>query len=572
MVSPSFGPSTGCNCYRGLHGCADRERYVAGSSTCLPALDCLSVSGSNYRVGDSLPIRNASRPSVGDTAMNERRQSAIALAASLALAGLAIVFAQSIRYAAVLIGTAIVLVLATASWRVWESLPRLFTDPVHPREAARAIYRSAARCGGTIHATHIFPLDRDPQGDYAVAELSRSSPDTEISFHRILLLDSLGDERQWLELLFQRLHPAIDKRFYVLSSYPLQFPRVAKALVPRLNLLLYQAPGGRSHQALVGLDRLHLAGITVNFALQTRSQRVYRALLRYFEAIMNSGYFSSCSTIDEYNANQSASSQFQRGQDVISRVVTYAETTAGVMCVGIFGSVARAALGVTADVLVEDTDADVDLLVVVDPHLYGGDDRDLREALGGVLDDSRAQVTWGPDLSVFYPFRDERRINVDIECHHVGSDFYANFRLLGYSIFRYFLPLYCVDQRPIASYLDLPMVPLTMQERWDIVVSDRQGLRYFRERLAAGPLQSTDPRRLCSHVLRNLVWAITGSWPSGGRVAGRFLADLADWAEGSAVQRSVELLSLSTEDVRRDLRTAFATVSAMVDFALSHER
>jgi len=81
----------------------------------------------------------------GDSAMNERKWPFLSLAGSLALAGLAVVFAQSLPYAAILIGVAVALVIGTVVWSAWESIPRILTNPEQAKEAARSIYRHAAK-------------------------------------------------------------------------------------------------------------------------------------------------------------------------------------------------------------------------------------------------------------------------------------------------------------------------------------------------------------------------------------------------------------------------------------------
>lgn len=500
--------------------------------------------------------------------VNQQKWSLLSLAASLALAGMSIAFSQSLPYAATLIGTALLLVLVTAIWSAWDSFPRIFTDTERPKQLARSIYHRAALKGGTIHSTHIFPVDRNPEDDFAIAELSGAGHDVEVAFNRILLLDSLEDERAWLQLLFDKLGPNVAKRFYTLSSYPLLLPRIAKAIIPRLNLILYQSPNTRGCQVFVGLDRLHLAGVSVNFALNSRSKRVYRTLLRYFDQITGSPHFRSCTSLQEYDGSQAASTQVQRGQAVVSRAVDCAETTRGIVFLGLFGSIARAALGLMSDATMQDSDADVDLLIVYDPRMYPGTEEELRERVKAALDPNRTHVSWGPDLSVFYPFRHAQRIDVDIECLPVGADFYRENLLLGNSIFRYFMPLYSADQKPITSYLDVPIEPLAPHERWHCIVSSRQGLKDFKNRLAS-PLSNTDPRRLISQVLRNMVWAITGSWPTSARDAGRYLMTLEYFVGESVLPEAIQVLNLSTQDVRSDLQQAVKTVITLIQLALN---
>lgn len=501
--------------------------------------------------------------------MSEQKWSVLSLAASLMLAGLAVVFSQSLPYATVLIGLAFVLVLGTVIWSIWERLPRVLTDLDHPKVIARSIYQKAAAKCGTIHATHIYPKEMNPEHDFAIEELSNLGKNAAVSFHRVLMLDSVEDERIWLKLLFERLHKNVTKHFYTLSSYPLLLPRIVKTILPRLNLLLYCSPGGRSFQVLVGLDRLHLTSRYINFALHSRSKRVYEALLHYFDIFAGSRKFGSCTSIEEYDETQSTSSQLQRGQAVVSRIVEWAETTKGILFIGMFGSIARAALGLAGEIQTDGNDADVDLLIIFDPRIYPGAEEDLRAHVESTLDNSRTHVTWGPDLSVFYPFRNEQRIDVDIECLPVGDNFYLDNRLLGHSIFKCFMPLYSITQRGVTSYIQVPMMPLTEQERWHLIVSDRQGLTYFRDQIDQ-PSAATDPRRLCSHVLRNAVWAITGSWPNSARAAGQFLTESSGWRDDKALREAIGLLSMSTQQIQLNLQSTFKKIRSLIDCVINN--
>ena len=501
--------------------------------------------------------------------MKNSRLWIIGLAISLVLAGLAILFRESRIYSVALIVLALFLVLITLVSAAGESFVRVLTDPDGPIQETRRIYREAAISGGTIHATHVFPIDRNPDKDIAVDELSQASPKLDLTFERILLLDSIEDERLWLEKLFGSIKPSISKTFHLLRSYPLLFPRIAKALLPRLNLLLYQTQSGRSCISLIGLDRLHIAGTEVNFAIRTPNKRAYRALLKYFVHITGSGHFRAYNSINAYNETRRASSQVERGQSVISRIVDFAETTPGVESVGMFGSMARAALGLVADPVSDQTDADVDLVLLFDPRGLGQSIDELQRAIEDFLNPATTRVTWGPKLAPFYEFRDEERIDVDIECHVLGSDFHQTNKLLGYSIFRYFIPLYSVDQSPLISHLPIPNRPLSTSQRWHHLLGDRQGLSYFLERLNS-TLTNTDPRRLCAHVLRNSVWALTGFWLPSGRAAGEYLANWVGWtAPQETLERARELLTEPSDVVRSDLGARYGDVHSLINTVLS---
>lgn len=254
--------------------------------------------------------------------MKDFRWSLLGLALSLGLAGLTVILAQSLPYAFGLLIVAFALVVVTAIWTIWEFTPKILSDPDRPRKEAENIYQKAAQKGGIIHATHVFPVDRDPNRDFALQKLKDTPSTVQLSLHRILLLDSIEDERIWLQKLFGTLPDSVSKTFYLLTSYPLLLPRIAKALLPRLNLLLYQTPSGHMCQSQIGLDRLHIFGREVNFAVTSRSKRMYRALLHYFEHIKGSGHFHACSSLAEYNATQRMSSQVERGQAVIGALLT----------------------------------------------------------------------------------------------------------------------------------------------------------------------------------------------------------------------------------------------------------
>lgn len=503
--------------------------------------------------------------------MSGKGWSILSLAGSLFLAALAVVFSNSLPYAITLLVVAFLLVIGTVLWSAWNSFPRVFTDSKRPQDVARDIYRMAAQEGGTIHATHIFPVIRKPEDDYAVIELGKCSDNVEIVFHRVLLLDSIEDEGNWLRVLFEKLGKNVSKRFYTLSSYPLLLPRIAKAVLPRLNLILYQSPNGRSCRILVGLDRLHLdlAGDAVNFAFVSRDRMVYRVLLRYFEKITGSPHFRCCNSFEEHVANQPASTVVQRGQSVIARVVDFAETTPGIVYVGLFGSIARAALGLTASGNLEAADPDVDLIIVYDPHSCENGIEDVHTKIEDALGRERTNIVWGPDLDVFYPFRDEGRINIDIECLEAGTDFYTKNKLLGYSVFRYFMPLYTVGQVPLVNHIKVPIEPLTISERWALLVSDRQGLSDFRRRIVQTP-EETDPRRLVSHIFRNLVWAETGFWPVAGKDASVHANSLNGWRNEKNFKEASELLTASPKSICKNLSKSFNIAGNLVDCVLKY--
>ncbi len=490
-------------------------------------------------------------------------------ALSFLLAGLSIIFAESIPFASILIVIAVIMFVVTTGWIMWESIPWIYNDEDGAKKKAEQIYDLASKNGGVIHATHIFPVDRNPDSDFAIKELSNIS-NNELTFHRILLLDSIKDENLWLSLLFKRLSDNITIHFYTLSSYPLLLPRIAKALLPRLNLLLYHSPKNKKYEVLVGLDRLHLQNVNVNFALHSRSMRIYRTLLKYFEQITDSGHFKPHTSLKEYKANQPVNSQIQRGQAIISRVVDWAETTPGIIFVGLFGSIAKSAIGLDKKIKSGSTDADVDLIIIYDDHKIRNI-KDIQERLSDSLRVLDTKITWGPGTQVFYPYRDKSKIEIDIECFPVGSSFYLDNKLLGFSIFRYFMPLYTVDQQPVVEYLNIPTKPISKQYRWQLLIDDRQGLKFFQKRIKNNP-KNTDPSRLSSHILRNLVWALTGYWPTNTMEAINFLLTQKEWRANPNLLTAIELYKSSESEVKQNIPKSFETIKNLIDSIYEFEQ
>lgn len=489
--------------------------------------------------------------------MNKARWSILSLGSSLLLAALSVLLAQSKPYAVVLLCVSGGLVLVSLIWTVVEYVPLVLCDPIRPGKRAERIYSKAASNGGTIHATHVFPLDRDPNNDFALGALADTEGRVNLSFSRILLLDSLSDEHEWLHALFTGIPGQVGMKFYLLNSYPLLLPRIAKALLPRLNLLLYESPSGLFCESLIGLDRLHIMGKEVNFAISSRSRRMYRVLRNYFDHITDSGHFRHFGNFQEYTASQRLSSSVERGQAVVSRLVDFAETTPGVQFIGIFGSMARAALGFVPEPMPERTDADVDILLIYSAQQLAHSIEETQRSVEQLLDPNKTKVTWGPDLGPFYNYRDDERVDVDIECLEARSRFYVSNRLLGYSVFRFFMPLYSADRLAIASYIGIPSVPLSESQRWAILECDRQGLRSFMKRLAVPQdIPETDPRRLASQMVRNLVWALTGIWSPTANEAIAYLQGTNDWRGSETIQRVKQLLQADTHTVRssRDAR------------------
>lgn len=490
----------------------------------------------------------------------------ISIACTIGLTGLAIVFKDSIPFGVTLIVICIVLIVATVSWFFWESIPRFFTNQDDAVKAAQSIYRQASSTGGVIYATHIFPKDRDPNSDFAIKELKKAKPRINITFHRIILLDSKQEERNWLSTLFREIPAVVQNKFYVLSTYPLILPRITKSLLPRLNILLYQSPSGLICRTAIGLDRLVDEGNKVNFIITSRSNLVFRTLQKYFEHITGSHHFRPITSIDEYASTQQLSSSIEHGQDAVAKLSEFAEITSGISFIGLFGSMAKAALGLGPRYGIDETESDVDIIMIYDPVQHM-DTASLRKKIQAAFYDQEYEIAWGPDLAPFYPYRVPNKVNIDIELFRVNDTFFEENLLLGHSIFSYFFPIYSLDGRGVSNVLKIPSKPLRYGERMKIVREDRQGFLMFKKRISEGAKHS-DPRRLAAHITRNLVWAISGYWPRSPHDAASYLAEHPEWKNLTNLNKISTLLNAQQAGVQIDTHMHLNNLALLLDDAI----
>lgn len=492
--------------------------------------------------------------------MDNQKWGWIALLTAILLAGFATIFQNNHIYAAVLLTLASIIFIVFFVWFLYIKIPRFLTDTELPKVKAKEIYKLAAEKGGIIHATHIFPHNTDPNQDFAVQCLKDVSSGVDISFNRILLLDSIQEERVWLEFLFKNLPKEIKIKILTLRYYPLYITNIIKYILPRINLIIYRSYS-KQYCCLFGLDRLRFEQSFINFAVFTRNRLVYEALLKYFEKISHPDNFIACTSFDEYKVKNRINSIIDIGQAVISKLTDFAENNKWISFLGIFGGIARAFMGITAEPLPRHNDPDVDFLIIINP--LEGTILDVKSEVEKILDISLTKITWGPDRGPFYEFSEKNKVNVDIECFEEGDSFYMSNQLLGYSIFRYMMPIYSKERRPLPSFINIPTEPISLEQRWRLVLCDRQGVMEFDQR-TKGTLNNTDPRRLCAHLLRNTVWAITGIWAQSGIDAVNHLSKLEGWSNLEEIKLAGLLLQEGTDKVRANIDKNYSLTKSLI--------
>lgn len=443
---------------------------------------------------------------------------------SLILGGLGIILGKTNEYGYALLFAAVIIIFIILIIYLYQRLPSIYIFPEKAKQKAKEIYELAAKVGGSLYATHIFPKDQELLNDIALAELKNLNNNSNLSFDRILILENQDIEEDWIERIFTDLDKNIKVTVHVLDRYPLYVHRLVKAIIPRINLLLYQTRF--RHFSLIGLDKLYLlkSKKNITFSLLFRSKRVYEILLNYFTEITSYADIVAIRNKEEFKGQRELTrlpSEFHR---TINHILQIAENTKEICFVGIFGSLAKILEGHNKALLTE-SDFDFDILVI---YNQSENDQQIKTKIKNLISDelssAKYNIVWGDDEDYFYEWRDISKINMDFEIHPYQSDYYTNYRLLGLSIFRYLMPLYSLDGRPHSQYIQTPIGPLNIKKRIKLLLNDRKGIIDFKKHLLLESTK-TSPKRVLSLILRNLCWAESGHFPISTIKALEYLED-----------------------------------------------
>ncbi|MHC4475488.1 MAG: hypothetical protein ACYTEL_07575 [Planctomycetota bacterium] len=448
------------------------------------------------------------------------------VALSILMGALGVFWGQKAWFGFTLLVIALLLLGSVVVRTILNYFPRPFYTKDDVQAAARHIYEDAAKHGGSIACTHIFPKDNDP--DMALDKLSNVAQGTHVHFSRIMIMGNQYSDLNRIVSLFERLSENVSITLNVLSHCPLQFPRLIRVMIPRINLLLYRK--GNSCTSLVGLDSLAILGAKGekhNFGLLFKSKRVYNLLQEYYDLLLSYGHVVPIKAIDEYSSISRNYSLDPCTKFVLAEMANFGEVNPSILQVGIFGSVARRLLGFTRRAFPREHEADIDLLIVLS-DAKEDTKRNIMEQVSKYFPRNEVALTWGPDERYFYEWRVPERTNIDIEIIEKGSQFYQQNQLLGRSIFAHYCTLYSFSEEPLCEYLQIPLDVVPKKERRGILLDDRKGLREFADRLANGA-DDVDPRRIVSLALRNITWAESGQYPCNSQFALAFLSDF--WAE-----------------------------------------
>lgn len=502
--------------------------------------------------------------------MSLTSKDVLGFALALGLAGLAAVFGASGLLGVILLSGAVIALLLVVLHMLWTRLPKVYLGAHQAKEAARRVYEEAARKGGELAATHIFPRDTEPGNDLALEILSRAAPKSPLIYERIIIVDNPDLESTWVNGMFEEVRRSVNLSLYVLTRYPLLFPRLVKAVIPRVNLLLYRKNG--RHFSLVGLDQLELLGGSPqgSFAISFRGKSVFDMLHRYFDSITSYGGISQVRDAQEYEAERDPR-LYRRGTlPAIATLVNVAEAEPRILHMGLFGSVAKQESGLFPEVFGREHESDIDIILVCsrDNQVTLQQVKDL---ITTVLPADQYEIVWGDDEDYFYEWRTPGKLTVDVELHYYGSSFYRDHRLLGSSVFWYYWPIYSVRGRSVSSCLGIDRALLPEKVRWELVLRDRKGLEAFVSRLSAA-VERVDPRRVASLTVRNVAWAASGHHPGTTDLGIRYLAH--DWstifpdADASEIR---SLLALEYDEARRTqddgISLARSLVAGAVEFA-----
>ncbi len=426
-------------------------------------------------------------------------------------------------------------------------------------ELTDRIFQEASVEGGELYSTHIFPFDNDYKKDLAIKNLEKFNNSNSLTFERLLIVENRDIEDQWIEEIFTKLPSKIGISIHLLNPYPLLINRFSKAVIPRLNLLLYKKDN--RYYSIIGLDKLQILNRKeVNFSVVFRNKKVFELLRDYFQNLTAFGGITEIKSKQEFELNNL--SPLPKGyHGTINKIIRLAEQNVDILFVGIFGSLAKYLTGYYTGPHQIDKEYDIDFVILCNPDK----ENNIIAAIKAKLVDSEYKTVINIKDKSFYSWRDKTKLNVDIELFSITSDFFQQKQLLSRSILRYFLKLYSYQNKSFSEHISIDTTPISSAVRFDHLLNCQKGVAEFEEHLEKSD-GTSDPRRLTSQLVRNLVWAETGDFPLDYRVATDFLED--NWSENfndCSIKRIRNLTSKSSEDLKKNLPAYYKTVEDLIN-------
>jgi len=422
------------------------------------------------------------------------------------------------------------------------------------KEIIESIFSEASREGGEIYTTHIFPFDKDYKNDLAIEKLKTYNSENQLTFERLLIVENRDVEDEWIQKIFTDFPASINTSIHLLNPYPLLINRFSKAVIPRLNLLLYKRDN--KHYSVIGLDKLQILGLSeVNFSIVIRHSKVFELLKNYFQSITGYGGLLEAKTKEEYLNNNLA--PLPKGvHGTINKVARIAEKQSDILYVGLFGSLAKYFIGYYKDPFKIDKEHDIDFVIICRP----GSENKIIQEFKNELSENHYKLLWNVDEDNFYPWRAKNKINIDVEIFPTNSEFFIKKQLLSRSILRYFITIYSYQNKSLSEYIPIDNKPLSNAERFNFILNCRKGIADFQRFFEKNDFQNTDPRRTITQLIKNTVWGITGEFPLDYRIAIDYLDK--EWSENltnCSIKRIRNVIEKNSDQIKVDINASFKT-------------
>lgn len=255
--------------------------------------------------------------------------------------------------------------------------------------------------------------------------------------------------------------------------------------------------------------------------------------------------------------------------EIISTIIKFAERNReDIAFIGLFGSLAKTENYFRDNFI--DVESDIDIMIILTRNDDAQQRQNVRSRIENELSNSRTEIIWGDDTNYFYEWRSEGKICIDIELRGFSSTFYNVNQLLSYSIFKNFKPLYSLNDREIKDLIEQTLCPKNIEDRRRIVLTDRKGLIDFSKHLEKYEVR-IDPRRIISHILKNITWAESGEYPATTYIALNFLEK--HWLNifGNINKNVVEkLVSLNTTETKLKHKKLYDTTKKLIKNAIEY--
>lgn len=405
----------------------------------------------------------------------------------------------------------------------------LITNNDDAREKVRKIYLDANNIGGDLYSLHYSPNQKDVlknNEDFLNTILKTQVTKKKLHFYRYVVLDEVNDIENYANSFFENKTNNLDLKLIVPIEGDFFARRFAFKYILPTSFILFKDKCAY-YSTRLDYDGDEFIGV------YTEDKIILEKLELLWDSISENNHInpkpiklSNKNDIQKYRSELIINPLLTKVQRISSLILNVDDK---ILHIGLFGSIVNYLLkGPQVSNSSEvNQDCDYDLFIVVEEN---SNIKKLQEQIESILisDSEKFHVEWGSNEEDYYPFR--KKQTIEIEIYKKGdSTFICNNnkgksrKLLGYSFFENYYPLYSPENQNIKDLIKYPSKPLSLLERKELFINGDKGLLDMSDNLHKIKENKTDGRRIASHLIRNYYWVLVGKRPRNYETAIKFL-------------------------------------------------